>query len=357
MYTYIFVWMIFLMIFVVQTKFYSVELINDVKVQRWHLIVAILLFVPVFWLACMGTPINDVPVYISSYQNLPKENVGAYLKEMESGQGFVIIEYLIKYIFNDSVTAFRVVLALIHSIPIIWIFRKYSDNYWISIYMFVASACHIGWMMNGMRQFIAVVMILSALPLMVKKEYVKLTIIVLLACTVHVSAIIMLPIVFIVQGKAWNEKTMLFIIMAIVMVFLLSKNMLVVDEFFVGTEFEGAIATVQESGDDGVHPIRVLVSAMPMLLALVQKNRIAKESNQLIHICINMSIITVGLNLIAMVTSGILLGRLAIYTSLYGFIIMPYLVENAFTKKSQMIVNLLLVILYFIFYCFEMGVL
>ena len=70
-----------------------------------------------------------------------------------------------------------------------------------------------------------------------------------------------------------------------------------------------------------------------------------------------MSVITVGLNLVAMVTSGILMGRMAIYTSLYSFIIMPYLIRNAFTKDSQKLVNILMIVLYFIYYCFEMGVL
>ena len=70
-----------------------------------------------------------------------------------------------------------------------------------------------------------------------------------------------------------------------------------------------------------------------------------------------MSIVTVGMNLVAMVTSGILAGRLAIYTNLYGFLIMPYLIRKGFTQESQKIVNLMLIICYFVYYCFEVGAL
>jgi len=338
---------------------YKIEEINGERVYRWSILFAVILFFPIFWLACMGKPLGDVPLYIDTYKKLPSTMVGIlnYVSTMESGQGFVILEGAIKLFFGNNVTAFRVIIALIHSIPLIWIFRKYSEDYWISIYLFVASACHFGWMMNGLRQFIAVVMIFSALPFMIEKKYVKLTIIVLLASTIHFSAIFILPVVFIVQGKAWNFRTIMFIIASVVAMFLLNDNLTLAESFLEGTEYAGSITAFQELGDDGVNPIRVLVSAVPMFLAFLDRKYIKYEKNRLIHICVNMSIVTVGLNLVAMVTSGIMVGRMAIYTSMYGFIIMPYLIKNGFTKNSQLIMNIAMIGCYFIYYCVEMGVL
>lgn len=360
MYVYIFIWLFILGIFVNRIGIYNIE--SDEKgelIKRWYLFPAVLLFFPVFWTACMKTPINDVPLYISSYNSLPtaRTDVIEYISNMESGQGFVILEEIIKVISGGSVTAFRIIIALIHSIPIIWIFRKYCDDYWIGIYLFVASACHIGWMMNGMRQFIAVVMVFAALSLMLEKKYIKVIIVVLLAMTIHISAVLMIPVVLIVQGKAWNKKTLIFIVMAIIAMFVFNKNVELVNVFLKGSEYEGSIASLQSMGDDGVNPLRVLVSAVPMVLSFFEKKVIQEEKNQLIYICVNMSVVTVGLNLIAMVTSGILAGRLAIYTNLYGFLIMPYLIRKGFTQKSQKIVNFMLIICYFVYYCFEVGVL
>ena len=138
--------------------------------------------------------------------------------------------------------------------------------------------------------------------------------------------------------------------------FILSRNSALMDLLLGETEYAGAVTEMQKMGDDGVNPLRVLVSAVPALLVFVQWKHIRREENQVIHICVNMSIITVGLNLIAMVTSGILMGRMAIYTSLYSFIIMPYLIRNAFTRESRKLVNILMVMLYFVYYCFERGV-
>lgn len=355
---FIFVWLFFAGSMEKQLKLYNIESVNGVIVKRWHWISAVILFFPIFWLACMGPAINDIPTYLSAYKLLPSSFMGTlqYLSTMESGQGFVIIEWLIKSVFGNSFTAFRVIIALIHSIPIIYIFRKYSEDYWIAIYLFVASSVHIGWMMNGLRQFIAVTIIFFALPYVVNREYMKMIFMILLASTIHVTAICMLPIVFIVQGKSGNKKTMFFIALAIIAMFILSKNPVLMDMLLGETEYADAVMEMQRMGDDGVHPLRVLVSAVPVLLAFVQRRSILREDNPVIHICINMSIITVGLNLVAMVTSGILMGRMAIYTNLYSFIIMPYLIRNAFTRESQKLVNMLMIVFYFLFYCFEMGV-
>ena len=111
---------------------------------------AAILFFPIFWLACMGRAVNDIPEYIHLYKLVPSTipELQTYISELDSGQGFAVLEWLIKSFFGDSITVFRVVIAALHSIPIVWIFKKYSEDYWITIYLFVASACHIGWMMK-----------------------------------------------------------------------------------------------------------------------------------------------------------------------------------------------------------------
>ena len=357
MYIYIFVWLFLIggLASIIQPYIYEKDA-NGVTIKKWKLSWAIILFLPIFWTACMGTPVNDVPLYIMSYKLLPDtwKEIMVYLGKTDSGHGFVIMEWLIKVVFGGSVTAFRVFLALIHSIPVIYIFRRYCEQYWIGIYLFVASACPMAWMMNGMRQFVAVVIVFSALPLMIRKEHMKVILLVILAATFHVSAIIMLPIVFIVQGKAWNKKTLIFILVAIVAMFALNNNTALADSLLQGTEYAGSMSELAAMGDDGVNPIRVLVSAVPMLLSFIERRSICEENDQFIHICVNMSTITVGLNLVAMVTSGILVGRLAIYTSLYGFLVFPYLIRKGFTKESQKIVNVILIILYFVYYSIEM---
>lgn len=208
-------------------------------------------------------------------------------------------------------------------------------------------------MMNGLRQFMAVTIIFMATPLLVKKKYVSMILVVLLASTIHTSALIMLPVIFIVQGEIWNWKTISFSILSIIAMYVFSINIEVMDLLLVGTEYAGTAATWGALGDDGVNPIRVLVNAIPMLLSFVGRDIIKKDNNPIINICVNMSIITTGIYLIGMVTSGIMIGRLPIYTSLYNLILLPYLAKKVFAKDSIRLVNVLMVLLYFIYYFFE----
>ena len=124
---------------------------------------------------------------------------------------------ILKTIFGDDVTRYLFLIALIQGVIILNFFRKYSNNYILSIFLFIASSDYISWMFNGIRQFMAVVIILLAVPLLLKKKWIWSALFILLASTMHQSALIMIPIIFIVQGKAWNKKTLvlIFVVMAI----------------------------------------------------------------------------------------------------------------------------------------------
>ena len=95
---------------------------------------------------------------------------------------------------------------------IMWMFRKYSEDYWFSIFLFVASTDYISWTFNGIRQFTAVVIAYAATPFILKKKYIPSILLILLASTMHQSVLLMIPIIFIIQGKAWNKKTVVCIL-------------------------------------------------------------------------------------------------------------------------------------------------
>lgn len=354
-YYFIFLWLGIMALFANINRVAVAEHIFKDGTIKYKLWFSILAFLPVFLLASLGKPISDTIAYLTIYDGLPISVSGLVerISNMESGQGFVVLGVFIKRIFGNGNEAYRIIIGLIHSIPLIYIYRKYSVNYILSIYLFVASACHIGWMMNGLRQFVAVVIIFAATPLMIDKKYVRLIFIVLLASTIHSSALIMLPIIFIVQGKAWNRKTIFYMIIAGIAMYAFSINENLFDALLVGTEYEGTVSSWRVLGDDGVNPIRVLVNAIPMILAYIGRKTVVEENKPIIHISINMSIITVGLYMIAMVTSGVTVGRIPIYTSLYNFILLPYLVKKLFSNNSSKIITVAMMCLYFVYYLYE----
>lgn len=317
-----------------------------------------LIVLPVLWMSCMDHPRGDVHLYLHNYRNL-STTFGGYIANLaaseRSGIGFLAFEGLIAVLTNGSETVFRVCLVLAQMIPIVAVMRKYSPDYGFTVFLFMAMGCHLGWLMNGVRQFLAVAMIFATTPWQLQRKYMRVVVMILLASLVHTSAIIMLPIVFIASGKAWNGRTLLYISLSVIGAYLFSRVDGLFDAILVNTEYAGTMTSMQAMGDDGVNPIRVLVSAVPAALAIYGRRQIDTDKDPVMNICINMSLITVGINLIAMVTSGIMVGRLAIYTSMYSFILLPYCLAHVFRKQEGQMITVISVICYLGYYYIECG--
>ena len=67
-----------------------------------------------------------------------------------------------------------------------------------------------------------------------------------------------------------------------------------------------------------------------------------------------MSIASAGLYVISMFTSGIFIGRLPIYFSLYNYILLPWEINRIFTKQSARIIYIIMVIAYLGFYLYSL---
>jgi hypothetical protein len=208
-------------------------------------------------------------------------------------------------------------------------------------------------MMNGLRQFLAVAIVFAGTGYFVKKRMLPALALILIAATIHTSALVMLPVVFIVQGKAWNRKTLLYIFVAVIAMFVFSRRVDLMDALLEGTEYEGTIETWQSLGDTGVHPFRVVVNAVPVILAFYARRVISRKNDPVLNICVNMAIINVGIYLIAMVTSGIMIGRLPIYVTLYTYILLPYLVYSVDWGGYNMLIRGGLIVGYFLYYLLQ----
>ena len=57
--------------------------------------------------------------------------------------------------------------------------------------------------------------------------------------------------------------------------------------------------------------------------------------------------------MISMFTSGIFIGRLPIYFSLYGYILLPWEIEHMFEEKSQRLIYLFMIVAYLMFYYYQ----
>ena len=330
--------------------------VNGTYEERWTWFPAIILAAPyVVWTA-YRVWFGDTEVYRMFFRNLPTaiSKIGPYISENTKDKGFSVLSILIKSVAGNSDVMFFLLIAVFQMACIVWVYKKYSSNYWMSFFLFIISTDYMSWMHNGMRQFIAVTMIFAAFRLLVEKKYVPLIIVILLAATIHGSALMMLPIVFIVQGRAWNSKTILFILAIVLMIVFIDRFTPILTNVLVDTQYSDLTTNEIWTGDDGTNILRVLVYSVPALLSLWGKKYIDVAKNPMINICVNCSIVTMTLYLLSAVTSGIYIGRLPIYTTLQGYMAVPWLINNMFEEKSARMINILMMGAYLLFFFYQM---
>lgn len=332
------------------------EIVHEKREYRWAWLPAILLFFPyIMWAGFRSSSVGDTYAYEMMYKSIP-DSIDAllnYLPTVKKDTGFTVLGGTIKLLFGNNTIIYFIILALIQGVLLVYIYRKYSTNYFMSIFLFIVSTDYISWMLNGIRQFTAVTIIFATTPLMLKKKWIPLTVIILLASTIHGSALLMLPVVFLVQGKAWNKKTLVFILTCVVALVFADRFTDILDTLLSDTQYKNVVSDWKSLNDDGTNIIRVIVYALPTLMAFVGRKWLDREQDSIINMSTNMSIISTAIYLVSNQTSGVFVGRLPIYASLYNYILMPYLIDKMFTKESARIVKMLMIIGYIGFFYYQ----
>lgn len=334
------------------------KLVNGKKVERWTVAAALILIVPyIIWAGFRTNDFGDTGAYQQAFRECASSfgDIGTYLSGVTKDKGFYLLMALEKCIFGDSHILFFLMLAAFQLLIIMWMCRKYSEDYWFSIFLFIASTDYLSWSFNGIRQFTAVVIAYAATPFILKKKYIPSILLVLLASTMHQSALLMLPVIFIIQGKAWNKKTVLCILASLVALLFVDQFTNIMDSMLAETQYQNVVSDYQSWNDDGTNPLRVLVYSIPMILSLVGLKFIRAEDDPMINVVTGASAIASGIYIISMVTSGVFLGRLPIYMSLWSqYILLPWEINHMFTERSAHLVKMIAVLCYCAFFYYQM---
>lgn len=351
------VWIAMIYIISQHVNVYTYENVLGNKERRVKVTFAILAVIPlIWWTATRPLSFIDTGAYAKAFEAMPLSlsEMNEYMIGVNKDKGFSILSIFIKMIIGENVTLYFLVIATIQLVIIALVFRKYSTNYVMALFLFVATTDYLSWMHNGVRQFMAVVLIFAATNFMLKKKYIPLIICILLAATMHASALLMIPIVFVVQGKPWNSKTLLAIIAFALAIVFVDHFTNLLDTILVDTQYTNMVTDWQEWGDDGTNPIRVLVYSIPTLLSLIGIRHIKTANDPVINLACNMGILSTMLYCLSAVTSGIFIGRLPIFCSMYAIgILLPWELDNLFTEESARFMKLITISGFLLFYYYQ----
>lgn len=288
----------------------------------------------VFWTA-LRSGFADTRAYIFMFESTPV-GLNYVAEEFAKGgksPGFAISQILFKTFFSEDFHWWLATLAISSGLPIMLTLRRKSVDYLFSMYLFVASTYFI-WMSNGARQFLVAAILFGFYFLLVQRKRVAFIIIVLLCSYIHSTCLIMLPAVFFIDLKPFGKMMMLFTLAILLSTFFVGPMLGAMDTVLQDTSYHGNLD--QFAQDDGAHPLRVLLESVPMIMAFIKRKQIAALKNDFINLCINMSTVAAGIFYIAMLTSGIMIGRLPLYFSLYNFILIPFLIYHVYSEQRRL---------------------
>ena len=296
---------------------------------------AALVFIIISGLRC---GIGDTGMYMHSYRLMVQDPSSA---DFSRDAGFTALSFILSQISSNPQTLIFVVALITNGLNIA-MFYKYKSYLELQLYLYMASG-YFTVTMNGIRQCLAAALVFVCNKFIVNGDFKKYLIFVLLISLFHGSALIMIPIYFIVRQKAWSKNVVKLIFLACIGVIFYDSFSEVLFKALQNTQY-GHYSEFQEGGSSIV---RTIVNAVPVILAYIKRDEL-KEKWPESNIFVNMSLINVIF--VAFGMMNWIFNRFSLYFQLYNFILLPFIIKNCFKGKERRLIYIGFLICYFIFF-------
>ncbi|TDL31823.1 EpsG family protein [Jeotgalibacillus sp. S-D1] len=257
--------------------------------------------------------------------------------------GFGILQMLLQKISADpQIMIFTA--ALITNVLITVVLFHYSRMIELSLFVYITGGFFLV-SMNGIRQTLAAAIAFCATKYLLNGNFLKYAIIIGLASTIHQSALILLPIYFMVRVKAWSKAT--------VGLVLLSLSIVIGFEQFTSLLFSAIEDTqygaYKDFDEGGASFLRVIVAAVPLVVAFLgrEKLRVIFPKSD---VFVNMTLLSIVFLLVS--TQSWIFARFALYFNLYQLILLSWIVK-LFREKDEKFVYFMILVCYFGYYYYE----
>lgn len=285
----------------------------------------------IFWVG-MRSGVADTSAYIDSFEANQQSlaDIPSILLSNAKGQAWIALTVFFKNCISTNYHAWLMAFAIFMGLSVARCYQGYSEAFFFCMLIFILNG-NFTWMLNGIRQFFCVCALMLALPWFIEGKTKHYMLLIAALSLVHFTVWLMAPLYFILRLKPWSKPIWLAMFGVVCACYMASSVASFTEEALQSTSYAGS--TVFNDGDDGVHPIRVLVAAVPAVLAWFNRKRIDAENHVLLNICINASLLSAMLYLFGVFTSGILMGRLPIYCEVFATMALPALI-NRFPVKA-----------------------
>ena len=255
--------------------------------------------------------------------------------------GLKLLSYLARLIWNDGIS----VIFFSNLITTLLVFRgisKFDNNditIMLLIYIFFA-----GWTFsfNGVRQALAASVIFAFVKVGEKSWILKYTVLCFIAFLFHKSALMMLPILILSRRKFDKQQVIVLLFSAFIIPLFFDFAF---DFMGSNTTNEDALLYIERQ----INPIRVIVAFAPIILLffVVNKKDFFKKNSFAVNLMIYNAILTFT------TMNSAYLNRFTHYTGMFLMIYFPSVLK-AMRKDYRIAATIAIVVLYFLFFRYEM---
>lgn len=293
----------------------------------------------------LRTSYNDTATYRYSYE-LMSTGMGNILNldlSLGSNPGFNILNTILKTI-GFSTQDFLMIYAVVTVGIYFWFVRKYSDNIWLSVFLFFTMGCYT-FTMAAIKQCVAVAFCLVGIDRLLREKKISFVFWILLASTFHPYSLMYLIASFL-MFKPWTNKT--YILLAVFGLIGLGIQPLlgtVVDiTTMLGEEYDAATFT-----GEGINIFRLAVVWVPVIVSFFVRKYLREANAKKDNLILNLTILNAEIMFIGLFGTANYFGRLANYFLIFQALCLPHLF-NGFTARSRKIITIICVICFLLYF-------
>lgn len=298
----------------------------------------------------LRTSYNDTFTYRNMYESLNPGLGQLTSLDYNLGQnpGFWVVNILLKTL-GFSTQNYLMFYALLTITVYLWFIKKYSDNLWLSIFLFFTMGCYT-FTMAAIKQCVAVAFCLIATDRMIRNKKLSFVLWVFIASTFHPYSLMYLLVPFL-TFKAWSSKTFLLLIIFAILGFSLQSLLGTVVDIttMLGEEYDASTFT-----GEGINIFRLAVVWVPVIVSFLVRRYLRLNNTRVDNIILNLTILNAEIMFIGLFGTANYFGRLANYFLVFQTLCLPHLFKG-FTRSSQKMITFFCV-LGFVFYFYYANV-
>lgn len=257
--------------------------------------------------------------------------------------GFYIFQTFLHYV-SDNPQILVFTTALMTNVLIVLVLANYSRAIELSLFVYIALGMFTV-SMNGIRQSLAAAIIFAGTKYLLNGDWKKFMFLVLLAATFHRTALIFIPVYFIVRRKAWTKVTFMLLLIAVVIAFQFETFQQLLFNALNDTQY----GHYSHFNEGGASMLRAAVTGVPLFIAFLGRKKLRElwpKSDTIVNLAL------LGFVFMVVATQNWIFARFDIYFGLFGLILISWITQ-LFVGRDRQFVYYGMIVCYFIFFYYE----